>query len=63
MRLETAATKCDQKVKQSLIGQARAYYAEAADMRDLLQEAARRIKELEHDVFLAENMRYAAGRR
>jgi hypothetical protein len=44
MRLETAAAKCDVRVRQNIgVG----YPQEAADMRELLQEAARRIKELE----------------
>jgi hypothetical protein len=46
MRLETAAAKCDAHVKASI--NTRYYRADAADMRELLQEAARRIKELEH---------------
>jgi hypothetical protein len=48
MRLETAVAKCDVRVRQKIgVG----YPQEQADMRELLQEAARRIKELEHDVF------------
>jgi hypothetical protein len=50
MRLETAAAKCDQRVRQHIgIG----YPQELADMRELLQEAATRIKELERDLFRA----------
>jgi hypothetical protein len=49
-RLETAAAKCDQLVRQHIgIG----YPQELADMRELLQEAATRIKELERDLFRA----------
>jgi hypothetical protein len=44
MRLETAASKCDQRVKQRIgVG----YPQELADMRELLQEAAAWIKLLE----------------
>ena len=44
MRLETAAAKFDRKVAKSLPN---GYAFNAADMRELLLEAARRIKELE----------------
>lgn len=44
MRLETAAAKFDRKVAKSMPD---AYDFNAADMRELLLEAARRIKELE----------------
>ena len=44
MRLETAAAKFEQLVKPA---SRREYNLEAADTRDLLLEAARRIKELE----------------
>ena len=44
MRLETAAAKFDQRVWRSLPDN---YDFNAADTRELLQEAARRIKELE----------------
>jgi hypothetical protein len=44
MRLETAAAKFDRKVVKSLRAD---YDFNAADMRELLLEAARRIKELE----------------
>lgn len=46
MRLETAAAKFDRKVAKSLPN---GYAFNAADMRELLLEAARRIKELESD--------------
>jgi hypothetical protein len=46
MRLETAAAKCDQRVKDAL---PQTYDQLASDWRDLFQEAARRIKKLEHD--------------
>jgi hypothetical protein len=51
MRLETAAAKCDQRVKATL--SPRTYDQLAADWHDLFQEAARRIKELERDLFRA----------
>ena len=44
MRLETAAAKFDRKVAKSLPN---GYDFNAADMRELLLEAARRIKHLE----------------
>lgn len=49
MRLEVAASKCDRKVRDTGIWTD--YRQDMADMRDLLQEAARKIKELEHKVF------------
>ena len=45
MRLETAAAKCDRLVKPT---EKFDYDFDAADMRDLLREAATRIKQLEH---------------
>jgi hypothetical protein len=48
MRLEVAASKCDQFVRHALT--CKDYDNLAADWRDLFQEAARRIKELEHEV-------------
>lgn len=53
MRLETAAAKCDQRVKDTLIS--RNYDRLAADHRDLFQEAAIRIKELEFALFSEQN--------
>lgn len=44
MRLETAAAKLDRKVVASLPSN---WDAEKADLRELLTEAARRIKQLE----------------
>ena len=45
MRLETAAVVCDRIVSSDLVD----YDYLHADWRDLFQEAARRIKELEHE--------------
>ena len=56
MRLETAAGKLDQAVRQTL-GYLRMYSMDAADLRDLLQEAARRIKQLEQAVFRLQEQR------
>ena len=47
MRLETAAAKCDRLVKPT---EKFDYDFDAADMRDLLREAATRIKWLEHNL-------------
>lgn len=49
MRLETAAAKFDRKVAKALPN---GYDLNAADMRELLLEAARRIKELEQNDYL-----------
>jgi hypothetical protein len=48
MRLETAAGKINRAIT-STIGNPRLYDLDAAGMRDLFQEAARRIKQLEHE--------------
>ena len=48
MRLETAAAKFDQRVAPASRD---SYDMEAADMRDLLLEATKRIKELEAAVW------------
>lgn len=45
MRLETAAAKFDRKVAKALPN---GYDLNAADMRELLLEAAKEIKHLEH---------------
>ena len=45
MRLETTAAKCDRLVKPT---EKFEYDFDAADMRDLLREAATKIKQLEH---------------
>jgi len=50
MRLETAAAKCDQRVKATL--SPRTYDQLAADWRDLFQEAAREIKRLEYEWYV-----------
>jgi len=47
MRLEVASNHCDQIVRHAL--GAKSYDGLAADWRDLFQEAARRIKELENE--------------
>lgn len=51
MRLETAAAKFDRKVAKSLPSEF-GYDLCAADMRELLLEAARRIKHLEATQFV-----------